>query len=290
MGVLSCLRSRYRFRVFRRALGLLLGTFLVAMGLELFLIPNNIIDGGVTGVSIMAGHVTHLPVGLFLFALNVPFLWVGYKHIGRTFALTTLAGVTLMSVFVSALRPFAVITDDLLLAAVFGGSLLGLGVGVVIRSGGSLDGTEIVAIMLARRWPFTMGEIVMGFNFFILGSAGFVFGWDRAMYSLLTYFVAFKAIDVAVQGLEESKSAMIITTEPDAVREALVNRLGRGATELEGRGGYSGETKGVLWCVVTRLELAKLRSIVLEIDPEAFLAIQNVHEVLGGRFRKRAIH
>jgi uncharacterized membrane-anchored protein YitT (DUF2179 family) len=273
-----------------RAAGICVGAGLVAVGLELFLIPNEIIDGGVTGVSIMAAYLTGYPVGLFLFVLNLPFLWVGYKQIGRTFALTTLAAVTLMSAFVSVLHPVPHLTGDLLLAAVFGGALLGLGVGIIIRNGGSLDGTEIVAIMLTRRWPFSVGEIVMGFNLFILGSAAFVFGYDRAMYSLLAYFVAFKTIDIAIEGLEESKSALIITDEPEAVRDALVNRLGRGVTELEGKGGYTGAFKGVLFTVITRLELAKLKSIVQEIDPHAFVAIQDVHEVLGGRVRKRPIH
>lgn len=238
----------------------------------------------------MAAHLTHLPVGIYLFLLNLPFLWIGYQQIGKTFAILTLSGVVLMSVFVSVLAPFRVITGDLVLAAVFGGGLLGLGVGMVIRSGGSLDGTEIVAIMMTRRWPFSVGEIVMGFNLFILGSAAFVFSWDRAMYSLLTYFVAFRAIDVVIKGLDQSMSATIISEQPAEIREALVHRLGRGVTELSGKGGYSGEPKAVLFTVITRLELAKLRTIVLEIDPDAFVAIEDVHEVLGGRFRKRAIH
>jgi uncharacterized membrane-anchored protein YitT (DUF2179 family) len=222
--------------------------------------------------------------------LNLPFLWVGYKQIGKTFALTTLGSLVLMSSFVSALGRYHVLTEDLLLAAFFGGAILGMGVGVIIRNGGSLDGTEIVAIMLTRKWPFSVGEIVMGFNVFILGGAAFVFGWDRAMYSLLAYFVAFKTIDIAMEGLDQSKSATIITDRPDELRDAVNDRLGRGVTELEGKGGYSGAPKGVLFCVITRLELAKLKAIVLEVDPEAFVAIEDVHEVLGGRFRKRAIH
>jgi uncharacterized membrane-anchored protein YitT (DUF2179 family) len=273
-----------------RALGIIIGAVLVGVGLEIFMIPNRIIDGGVVGIAIMASHLTGLPVGLYIFGLNLPFLWVGYKQIGKTFAITTLCAVALMSVITSLLHPVPELTEDLVLAAAFGGAILGLGVGLIIRSGGSLDGTEIVAIMATRRLPFSVGEIVMFFNVFILGSAAFVFGWDRAMYSLLAYAVAFKAIDIAIEGLEESKSAIIITDRPEEVRDAVIFRLGRGVTELEGKGGYSGASKGVLFTVVTRLELAKLRTIVLEIDPEAFVAIQDVHEVLGGRWRKRAIH
>ncbi|HWI51833.1 MAG TPA: YitT family protein [Symbiobacteriaceae bacterium] len=273
-----------------RGLGIITGAVLVGIGLELFLIPNQIIDGGVVGIAIMVAHLTGWPVGAFLFLLNLPFLWLGYKQIGKTFALTTLGAVVLMSTFVSTFSRYGVLTEDPLLAAVFGGAVLGLGVGVIIRNGGSLDGTEIVAIMLTRRWPFSVGEIVMGFNVFILGSAAFLFGWDRAMYSLLAYFVAFKTIDIAIEGLEESKSATIITDLPSELSQAIIDRLGRGVTELAGKGGYSGAAKGVLFTVITRLELAKLKAIVLEIDSEAFVAIEDVHEVLGGRRWKRAIH
>lgn len=267
-----------------------MGALLVAVALEIFLIPNQIIDGGVVGVAIMVAAVTKLPVGLFIWGLNLPFLWLGYKQIGKTFALSTLGSVTLMSVFVSLLHEGPVLTDDLLLAAVFGGAILGLGVGTIIRNGGSLDGTEIVAIMLTRQLPFSVGEIVLVFNIFIFGSAAFVFNWDRALYSMLTYFVAMKMIDIAMEGLDESKAALIVSEQPEEVRDAIIDRLGRGVTEIDGKGGYTGDAKAVLYTVITRLELAKLKAIVLEIDPGAFVAIQDVHEVLGGRFRKRAIH
>lgn len=267
-----------------------IGALLVAVGLEIFLVPNQIIDGGVVGIAIMSAHLSKLPIGLFLILLNLPFLWLGYKQIGRTFAFTTLYAVAAMSIFVSFLHPVPVITSDLLLAAVFGGSILGTGVGLIIRNGGSLDGTEIVAIVLSPRLPFSVGEVVMFFNFFILGSAGFVFGWDHAMYSLLAYFVAYKAIDITVQGLDESKSALIVTDKPAAIREAVLHRLGRGITEVAARGGYSQTQKALLFCVVTRLEVAKLKNIVSGHDPDAFVVIENVHEVLGGHAAKRSIH
>jgi uncharacterized membrane-anchored protein YitT (DUF2179 family) len=222
--------------------------------------------------------------------LNLPFLWIGYRQIGKTFALSTLFAIALMSVFAMILHPVHVFTEDLLLSALFGGISLGLGVGIIIRNGGSLDGTEIIAILIARKIPFSVGEIVMFFNVFILGSAGFLFGWDHAMYSLVAYFVAFKAIDVAIEGLDESKSVTIITSQPDEIRAAILQRLGRGVTEWVGKGGYTQEEKTLLFCVVTRLEVAKLRSIVLDFDESAFVVIEDVHEVLGGRFTKRAIH
>ncbi len=266
------------------------GALLVAVGLEIFLVPNNIIDGGVVGLSIISAHLSGLPIGLFLVLLNLPFLWIGYQQIGKTFALSTLFGVVVMSIFVSFLHPVPVLTSDLLLASVFGGVILGLGVGIIIRSGGSLDGTEIVAIVVGRRLPFSVGEIVMFFNVFILGSAGFVFGWDKAMYSLIAYFVAFKAIDIAIEGLDESKSAIIITTQAAAIRDAILHRLGRGVTEIPAKGGYSQEAKSMLYCVITRLEVAKLKSIVIDKDESAFVVVENVHDVLGGRTAKRSIH
>lgn len=269
---------------------LVAGAAIVATGLEIFLVPNSIIDGGVVGISIIASHVTRLPLGLLLVLLNVPFLFVGYKHIGKTFVVSTFVGVASLALFVTLLHPVPRLTGDLLLASIFGGVLVGAGVGIIIKNGGSLDGTEILAILAHRTKGFSIGEVVMFFNVFILGSAGLVFGWDRAMYSLIAYFVAFRTIDVVIDGLDESKSVTIISNKPSEISEAILARLGRGVTHVYGKGGYSKEDKEILYCIVTRLELAKLKSIIQEIDDSAFVAIEDVHEVLGGGFRKRAIH
>ncbi len=269
---------------------ILIGAVFASIGLEIFLVPNNIIDGGVVGISIIASHLTKLPLGLYIFVLNLPFLAIGYKQIGKTFVWSTLFAVTTLSIGVTILHPIPGLTKDVLLAAVFGGITLGIGVGLIIRYGGSLDGTEIVAIILDKRTGFSIGEIVMFFNIFILSSAGFVFGWDKAMYSLIAYFIAFKVIDVTVEGLEESKSVIIVSDQPELISEVLMARLGRGVTMLQGKGAYTGVFKGVLYCVVTRLEIAKMKSIIEEIDPNAFVTFSDVHEVMGGRFKKRAIH
>ncbi|PWK13756.1 YitT family protein [Tumebacillus permanentifrigoris] len=274
----------------KRMFFITLGSLMVGVSLEIFLVPNSIIDGGVIGLSILAAHLTGWPIGLYTFLLNLPFLWVGYRQIGQTFAMTTLVAVALMSVFVSLLHTNQPLTGDPLLAAVFGGIVMGIGVGTIIRYGGSLDGTEIIAILLTRKMAFSVGEIVMFFNIFILGSAGFVFGWDHAMYSLIAYFVAFKMIDITVEGLDESKSVTIIAETPDDISDAIQSRLGRGVTHIYGKGGFTGEDKELLYVIVTRLEIAKLKSIVLEFDPGAFIAIEHVADVTGGRFRKKAIH
>lgn len=277
-------------KLLKRVLFIGLGAVLVSIGLEIFLIPNKIIDGGIVGVSIIFSYLTGWNLGLFLFFLNLPFFFIGYKQIGKTFALSTLLGVTVMSIGTTLLHPVDPFTEDPLLATVFGGIILGIGVGMVIRYGGSLDGTEIIAILVNKRTPFSVGEIVMFFNIFILSSAGFVFEWDRAMYSLIAYYIAFKMIDFTIEGFQESKSVWIISDQAKELGDIILARLGRGVTYLSGEGGYTGTDKKVIFCVITRLEEAKLKSIVEEVDPSAFMAVGNIHDVKGGRFKKKDIH
>lgn len=284
--------SNPAFQTIKPIILVITGAFLASVGLELFLIPNHIIDGGIIGISIIASYISQIPLGLFTFFLNAPFFYIGYKQIGKTFAFMTLVGVVSLSIFVYIFqeRHIGAVTQDLLLATVFGGLLLGAGVGTVIRYGGSLDGTETISILLSRRFPFSVGEIVMFFNVFILSSAGFVFGWDRAMYSLLTYFIAYQTIDITIEGLEQMKAVTIISIRPREIQEAIAARLGRNVTFIYGKGGYTGVYKEVIYCVVTRLELAKLKKIVLDFDRNAFVAIEHVYDVMGGKFRKKNIH
>ncbi|WP_276357894.1 YitT family protein [Cohnella caldifontis] len=274
----------------RRICFIMLGAILVGFALETFLVNNSIIDGGITGISIMSSYLSGVPIGVFLFLLNLPFLLIGYKIIGKTFALSTLLGVFTLSVTTALLHSWQPFTDDTFLAAVFGGIMLGVGTGIVIRAGGSLDGTEIVAIILNRKTPFSVGQIVMFFNVFILGSAGFVYTLDRALFSMIAYYIAFKVIDLTIEGFDESKSVWIISDNYREVGNAIVDRLGRGVTYLNGEGGYTGDDKKVIFVVITRLEEAKLKSIVAELDPQAFLAVGNIHDVRGGRFKKKDIH
>lgn len=274
----------------RRIFFIVLGAVLVGVALEIFLVPNQIIDGGITGISIMTSYLSGVPIGIFLTVLNLPFLILGYRTIGKTFALSTLLGVLVLSITTTLLHHVPAFTEETFLAAIFGGIFLGAGTGIVIRSGGSLDGTEIVAILFSKKSPFSVGEVVMFINFFILGSAGFVYSWDRAMYSLIAYYIAFKVIDLTIEGFDESKSCWIISDNYREIGDAIVNRLGRGITLLHGEGGYTGDSKKVIFCVINRLEEAKLKSIVNELDPVAFLAVGNIHDVKGGRFKKKDIH
>ncbi|OXM13740.1 YitT family protein [Paenibacillus herberti] len=278
------------YEVIKRGIFLTIGAVLMAVGLEIFLVPNNIIDGGITGISIMLSYITDVPLGLFLFVLNLPFLFLGYKQIGKTFAFSTLYGIAVMSLTTFLLHNVDPVTIDEFLASIFGGIVLGTGVGMAIRFGGSLDGTEIVAILFAKKMPFSVGEIVMFVNLFILSSAGFLFSWDRAMYSLIAYYIAYKMIDIVLEGFDESKAAWIISDEYRDIGEAIMSRLGRGVTYLNGEGGFTGGEKKVIFVVITRLEEAKLKSIVSDMDSAAFLAVGNIHDVKGGRFKKRDIH
>lgn len=279
-----------KLKVLKRAVAIFIGAVLMATGLEIFLVPNYVIDGGITGISIMLSHIFGLPLGLFIFILNLPFFYLGYKQIGKTFALSTVFGIIVLSIFTSLFYPIPAFTDDILLATIFGGMILGVGVGLVIRYGGALDGTEILSILINKRAPFSVGEIIMFFNVFILGAAGFVFTWDRAMYSILAYIIAFKTIDVVVLGLEQSKSAWIISDKNQEIGDAILSRLGRGVTYMNGEGAYTGENTKVVFCVITRLEEAELKNIIDDIDPTAFLAIADIAEVRGGRFKKKNIH
>ncbi|MCD7035256.1 YitT family protein [Metabacillus sp. GX 13764] len=283
-------RQLTKLGLFRRFIFLTIGAVLMGVGLEIFLIPNRVIDGGITGISIMLSHLTGWSLGIFLFVLNLPFFFMGYKQIGKTFAFSTLYGIIVLSITTSYLHPIPSLTHDVLLATVFGGITIGVGVGIVIRIGGSLDGTEILSILVNQKIPFSVGETIMFLNLFILGSAGFVYGWDRAMYSLIAYFIAYKTIDVVIQGLDESKSAWIISENYREIGDAILARLGRGVTYLNGEGAYTGDDKRVIFVVITRLEEAKLKSILEDHDPQAFLAIGGVHEVRGGRFKKKDIH
>lgn len=269
---------------------LTIGALIMAVGLEMVLIPNNLIDGGVTGIAIMASHLTNLSLGLFLFLFNLPFLYLGYKQIGRTFAFSVAYGIVVLSIATSFMHNSSAFTNDTLLATVLGGILLGIGVGIAIRAGGCLDGSETLAILFNKKLPFSVGQIILFMNLFILGSAGLVFGFDRAMYSLISYFIAFKTIDLVSEGLNQTKSIWIISDEADEIGDQIMARLGRGITYLNGQGGYSKDDKQVIFCVISRLEEAKLKNIVEEVDPSAFLAFSNMTEIQGGNFKKKDVH
>ena len=270
-------------------LQLFVGAVIASIGLELFLIPNQVIDGGVVGLSIM-GHfmADGVPFGVFLVVLNIPFLYIGYKHIGKNFAVSTVIAVIMLSICSEYAAEFPKVTNDPFLAAIFGGIIDGIGVGIIMRAGGSLDGTEIVAIIADKHTVFSVGEVVMFINLFILSGAGLLFGWDKAMYSLVAYFVIAKMIDVVTKGFDETYAVMIVTKDPIEVTDELNAQLGRGVTILHGQGGYTKLPKEILYCVVNRLEVTKVKEIVLAMDENAFVTINSVYDIVGGRFKTKS--
>ncbi|QED47086.1 YitT family protein [Cytobacillus dafuensis] len=273
-----------------RYIMLLVGASLAALSIELFLIPNSIIDGGIIGISLLVNHLTNISFGILVFLFNVPFLYFGYKQIGKNFAFSSLFGIIALAIIEPQLHHLSPFTQEPLLATVFGGLLLGTGVGIVIRHGGALDGTEILGILLTKKLPFSIGEFVMFFNIFVFSWAGFVLGWEQAMYSIITYYIASKMIDTVVQGFEgDTKAVIIVSDHYEEISDAIIGRLGRSVTKLMGKGGFKDNEKEVIYVVVTRLEISKLKSIIGEIDPNAFTTIMDTQEAHGSKF-KSAIH
>ncbi len=264
-----------------------LGAFLAAFALECFLVPNKIIDGGIVGISIMASYITKLNLGMFLVVLNIPFLLLALSEFGKKFIVLALYSVSALAFFVNIISTnINPVTHDLLLSALFGGGILGVGVGLVLKNNSCLDGTEILAMKVSKKMPYSVGEIIMFINIFIFACAGFLYGWEQAMYSTLTYLVAYRAIDTIVQGLSEEKSIRIVSDKGHELGSAIIKNLNKTVTYIEAQGGYSKAKKTMIYCVVPRIELYKLREVVASVDKDAFLSIENVHEVYGKRYKK----
>lgn len=263
---------------------LIIGTVIAAMALECFLIPNTILDGGVTGVSIILYKLFKIPLSILVIILNIPFVYIGYKNLGKNFLIRTVFSMVCFSLFLSFFEHFSAFTEEILLATVFGGALLGIGVGLVIHFGGCVDGTESVAIVISKKTNLSVGQVVLIFNLVIYTVAGFIFGFDRAMYSLLTYFITFKIIDFVSEGLEQAKAALIITEKGTSLSKEIYKRLGRTTTTIKGKGLISGE-KEVLYCVLTRLEVYELHHLVDEMDESAFITIMDVSDIIGNHIK-----
>ena len=260
------------------------GSILAAFALETFLIPNTILDGGVTGISIIISKLTSLPVSLLVLILNIPFVYIGYKNLGRGFLVRAVYSMILFSCSLSVFQYIEAITEQMLLATVYGGVLLGIGVGIVIHSGGCVDGTESVALVISKKSSLSVGQVVLLFNLVIYGVAGLIFGLDRAMYSLLTYFITFKVIDLVSEGFEQLKAAFIVTEKGTDMAKEIYKRLGRTVTTIRGKGLISGD-KEVMYCVLTRIEIYELRHIAEEMDERAFITILYVSDIIGNHIK-----
>lgn len=268
-----------------------IGALIAAVGLELFLVPNDILDGGVIGLSIIAAKISGFKMSLFIVLFNLPFLYIGFKKMGLRFTLNTLYGVIILSMATAYLHHFEAITHDRFLATIMGAVILGAGVGIVIRTGGALDGTEVVAILISKNRSVSVGQFIMILNIFIFMLAALlVFSWETAMYSIITYFIAYKTIDIVVEGMEEMKSVTIISDKPEPIAGELIKMLGHGITYIHGEGAYSGEPRKIIYTIVSRIELTGLRKVVNVIDPNAVIAIENIADVSGSHFKKNTGH
>ena len=276
----------------KNLLQIFIGAGMAVFAIKGFMVPNQFMDGGVTGISILLHEISHINISIFIFVFNLPFIYLGYKKIGKTFAVQTSLAVILLTIgllFID-LQP---ITTDKLLIAIFGGILIGTGVGLVIRSGGVIDGAEVIAVFTRRRFGFSNSEIIMIFNTFIFAGAAFHFGLETAMYSLITYYAATRATDYVVDGIEQYTAINIISSQQDKVKDLLVNEMGKGITVYKGERGYlpgSFDVKTdceIIVTIVTRLEISQIEEAVTGIDPKAFVYSQSINEATGGILKSK---
>ena len=274
-----------------KALLVIIGGLIAAYGLESVLIPNNVSDGGVTGLSIVGSQLFGLPLGLLIAILNIPFIWLGYKQIGTRFAVFSVLGIASLAIGTSLMHHIPIIVQgDALLITVVGGIILGFGMGLALRNGGALDGIDMLAVLLARRLPFGTSDLILFLNMFVFIVVSFVFGLKGAILSAIAYFIASKVIAIVEEGLSGSKTFKIITTKPELMIEAIREELGRTATYKEVYGGFSNEQFKEITCVINRLEDSKIKEIIRTIDKNAFVTVYDVAEVKGGSFTKQDVH
>jgi len=264
---------------------IILGILAAAFGLKGFLLPNMFIDGGVMGISLIISELFNLPLSILIIAVNIPFLIMGYSTIGRQFALKSTIAIILLALAVHYID-FPLITDDKLLISVFGGFFLGLGIGLAIRGGSVIDGTEVLAIFVSRKASLTIGDIILIFNVLIFSVAAYVFTIEIALYAMLTYLSASKTVDFVVSGIEEYVGVTIISDKHEEIRIAIIEKLGRGCTIYSGKRGHTLRETQIVYTLITRLELAKLHTEIDKIDQDAFIVMHSIKDAKGGMIKK----
>lgn len=272
---------------------ILLGVAAAGFGLKGFLLPNHFLDGGVMGISLLANLLYDIDLSILVLIINIPFIVIGYTQVSKVFAAKTLIAIVLLALTL-AFIDFPVITSDKLLIAFFGGFFLGAGIGLSIRGGSVLDGTEILAIYSSRKTTLTVGDIILVFNIIIFSVAAYLMHIETALYAILTYLVASKTVDFVVHGIEEYTSVMIVSEKSGEIKDAIINNMGRGVTMLKGKSGFG--KKGhrtfdvdIIYSVITRLELQKLKTEIAKIDPDAFVVENSVNDIKGGMIKKRPL-
>ena len=279
------MRNKKKLWAILHFLMITVGTFVYSVALEMFLVPNLVLDGGLTGISLMINYQTGILLGLLTFLLNIPFVVLGWRMLGLRFAGSYLYAMILLSGFTALLHDVAPVTDNELLSVVFGGILLGIGVGLVIKGGACLDGTELLAMLCSKRLPVSVGQVILFLNLVIFSVAACLFGIDRALLSLLTYIIASKLIDMVETGFNEAKQTIIICNDGATIATEIYEKLGRTMTILDAHGLISGK-KDMMYCVITRLELMELRRIVEKYDCSAFITVSDISEIIGDHIKK----
>jgi len=279
-------------RTTKDVLFIIAGLFFAAFGLKGFLLPSNFIDGGATGISLLLFALTKIPLSILIICVNIPFVILGYMIMGRTFAIKTALAIAGLSLCLATVD-FPEVTKDNLLVAIFGGFFLGAGIGLSVRGSAVIDGTEVLAIFLSRKFGTTLGDIIILINAVIFSSAAYLLGIETALYSMITYLAASRTLDFIVEGIEEYIGVTIVAAHSEEIRQMIINKMGRGVTVYSGKRGYGkrGETKEVdiIYTVITRLELNKLNIEIQKIEPAAFVVMNPVKDTKGGMIKKRPL-
>lgn len=268
----------------KRIIGIIGGAILVAVSINSLIIPNKIADGGVTGIAILLHYIMDWPISWTVFLLNLPLFILGWKMVGRTFLIYSMLGVVALSSALERTIMVPVVTQDALLAAIFGGVLSGIGMGIIFRSRGSLGGTDILAVFLSRKTPFSVGQVLLGIDAVIFLATAILLSPEMAMYAMIYMFIATKVIDLVQEGMHHSKSILVVTSQPKVIAKDIMEKLQRGVTLFNAVGAFSGENKQVVYCVVNRAELSQVKEIIHQRDALAFLTITEVPEVVGEGF------
>jgi uncharacterized membrane-anchored protein YitT (DUF2179 family) len=290
----SLILRRTAWQNFRSFLFMSTGILSAGFGLEGFLIPNGLIDGGVTGISLLANKQSGFPLSILILLINIPFLLLGWKQIGKGFCIKSIICISVLAV-VLAFFPYPLVTNDKVLIAVFGGFFLGAGIGLVIRGGAVIDGTEILAIFLSRKRSISVGDFIMLFNIVIFSVAAYLYTIEMALYSILTYMAAAKTVDFILDGIEEFTGVTIISPHSSEIADFIKNVMGRGLTVYNGKRGFGKRGENlketeIIFTVVTRLEISRLANEVERIDPNAFIVMQSINDTRGGMVKKRPLN
>lgn len=277
-------RKFFSWQLIKYFLGIILGSTIVSVSINTLIIPNDIADGGITGIAIILHYLFNWPVSWAVLLLNLPLFFLGMRIVGRNFLVLSVLGVGVLSATLSLTTYLPALTHDTLLAAISGGVLTGIGMGIIFRSRGSLGGTDILAILLTRKTSFSVGQILLGIDAVIFLCAAILFEPEMAMYAMIYMFIATRVVDLVQEGLSLSKSVLVVTSQPYKIAEDIMAKLERGVTLFQAIGAFSGEEKQVVYCVINRSELSQIKQIVREQDPRAFLAVSEVPEVVGEGF------